>query len=93
MKCSQEKCPNDADFLYTWPGRPQAGICAEHAPKLLVVAHAIGLFLELLPVLLVLLCVGCGGIDLIVVDADCGTPDPCSVGPGCSGVADAGNVK
>ncbi len=56
---------------------------------------AIQFWSRLFPVgVLVLLCAAsCGGIDLIVVDADCGAPDPCSVGPGCSGVADAGTVK
>ena len=47
MKCDQDKCDADVAFRYTWPGRPESGICAAHAPKLRAVARAIGLELEL----------------------------------------------
>lgn len=50
MKCAQDKCGADAAFRYTWPGRPESGICDAHAPKLRAVARAIGLELELVAV-------------------------------------------
>ena len=48
--CSQKDCKNYAALKYTWPGRDQAAICAEHAPKLKATANALGLHLQLLPV-------------------------------------------
>lgn len=49
MKCNQDKCGNDATFRFTWPGKDEAGICGEHAPKLLNIADAIGLYVQLIP--------------------------------------------
>jgi hypothetical protein len=56
MKCSQTGCPHDGIARYTWPGRNEAVICAEHRPKLLAVAEACDLKLEVidLPRLVVL---------------------------------------
>lgn len=41
--CSQLGCPNPASHRFTWPGRPRAGVCGEHLPKLLEVQKALGL--------------------------------------------------
>jgi len=50
LTCNQIGCDNKAAFLFTWPGKDQAGICAEHAPKLKRVAEAIGLHAQLIQI-------------------------------------------
>ena len=53
--CSQyspdrvEICGKPAAFRYTWPGRDEDQICADHAPHLAHVAEAMGLHLQLIP--------------------------------------------
>lgn len=42
-------CGKPAVYRYTWPGRDQACVCDEHAPKLTGIASAMGLHLQLLP--------------------------------------------
>ena len=44
-----EKCPNQALFRFTWPGRGESFICIDHAPQLQGVAQAMGLYLQLIP--------------------------------------------
>ena len=44
------KCSNDAAFRYTWPGRDESYVCQQHADKLQMVANAIGLYVQLIPV-------------------------------------------
>jgi hypothetical protein len=51
MKCNQQGCQNEAAFRFTWPGSDEAGICAQHAPKLDAVAQAMGLHLQVIPLL------------------------------------------
>lgn len=53
MKCNQAGCEKLAAFLYTWPGKDQAGICEEHAPKARGIAEAMGLYLQMIPVTVV----------------------------------------
>lgn len=48
--CNQQDCGEQADFLFTWPGRDQDGICEFHSAKLRTVAHAMGLHLQLIPI-------------------------------------------
>lgn len=48
IKCGQLNCDKDADFLFTWPGRDQAGVCGEHSIKLVNIASAIGVHLQLI---------------------------------------------
>ena len=43
------QCRNKAIYRYTWPGRNEAKICGTHAPRLLSIAKAIGLHLQLTP--------------------------------------------
>jgi hypothetical protein len=50
-KCNQEKCDKPSAYLFTWPGKDQQAICEEHAPQLMGVAAAIGLHLQLIPIL------------------------------------------
>ena len=50
-KCNQSGCTRESVYLFIWPGRDMAGICAEHSGKLRAVAEATGLHLQLLPVL------------------------------------------
>lgn len=50
MKCNQQDCDNVAAFRFTWPGSDEAGICTKHAPKMISVAAAIGMHLQLIPV-------------------------------------------
>lgn len=47
--CNQKGCDNPGAFRFTWPGRDEATICEEHAPKLRGVASAMGLYLQLIP--------------------------------------------
>lgn len=50
MKCSQDGCTAPAIGRYTWPGRDEAGICADHRPKLVATADACGFHLQVVPV-------------------------------------------
>lgn len=45
--CSTHGCAQPPAFRYTWPGRPEAGLCAACAPKVRAVARALELELEL----------------------------------------------
>lgn len=49
MKCNQSECDSDASFRFTWPGRDEEGICDDHIEKLRGVAHAMGLYLQVIP--------------------------------------------
>jgi hypothetical protein len=49
MKCNQRSCDKPAAFRFTWPGRDEAGICADHEPKLKVIATAMGLYIQVIP--------------------------------------------
>lgn len=49
MSCNQKDCPNPPVYRFTWPGKPEQCICAEHAPKLRGLANAIGLPLQMIP--------------------------------------------
>lgn len=44
------KCQNVAAFRYTWPGRDESVICVQHASYLQKVANAIGLHVQLIPI-------------------------------------------
>lgn len=50
MKCNQQNCDNEAKYRFTWPGRDEAGICVEHAPKLRGLANAMGMHLQLIQI-------------------------------------------
>lgn len=50
VTCSQNGCTTRSVARYTWPGRDEAGICAEHLPKLQGVAKALGLYLQIIPI-------------------------------------------
>ena len=41
-------CENPASKRFTWPGQDESFICDEHAPKLVGVAKAIGLHLQVI---------------------------------------------
>jgi len=41
------QCPKPGAFKYTWPGRNESYICADHAEKLMAVASAMGLYLQI----------------------------------------------
>lgn len=45
------QCQNRSAYRFTWPGKKEDYICDAHAPLLLGVARAIGLHLQLIPVL------------------------------------------
>ena len=47
--CAQRDCDEPTAFLYTWPGRDQAGVCVGHSGYLQRVAEAMDLHLQLLP--------------------------------------------
>lgn len=44
-----ERCKNPGAFRYTWPGKDEAYICAEHVGQLKAVASAIGLYIQIIP--------------------------------------------
>ena len=44
-----KKCGQQALFRYTWPGRDTSYICLDHALDLKVIANALGLYLQLIP--------------------------------------------
>ena len=46
-----ERCQNGASYRYTWPGRNESFICNDHAPKLRAVSNAMGLPLQMIPLL------------------------------------------
>ena len=47
-----DRCPNEAKYRFTWPGRDESYICEVHLPKLRAVAGAIGLPLQVIPLTL-----------------------------------------
>lgn len=48
--CQQKPtCPNLATHAFTWPGQDQSYICLEHALKLLGVASAMGMHVQIIP--------------------------------------------
>lgn len=44
-----KQCENEAALRYTWPGREESFICIEHAPRLMAIADAMGLPLQVIP--------------------------------------------
>jgi len=52
-KCNQVGCGNLGAFRFTWPGEDEAEICVIHAPGILAVAKAIGMHLQLIPIVTV----------------------------------------
>lgn len=48
---SKTTCPHTAAYRYTWPGRDESFICTEHVGKLMAVAKAMGLYLQILPLM------------------------------------------
>lgn len=49
MKCNQKNCENEAAFKFTWPGKDEAGICANCLPMVRNLANAIGMYLQIRP--------------------------------------------
>ena len=43
------KCEQQAAYRYTWPGHDESYICEEHSKKLLAVAGAMGMYIQLIP--------------------------------------------
>lgn len=52
-KCTQTGCDKPCIARFTWPGRDEAFACVSHALKLKSVAEAMGLHLQLLPLVAV----------------------------------------
>jgi hypothetical protein len=46
---TEKQCQMPAFFRYTWPGRDENFVCSDHATKLLQIAQAMGLYLQLFP--------------------------------------------
>lgn len=49
MKCNQKDCPDPPALRFTWPGQDEAAICVVHAIQLNLIADAMGLHLQLIP--------------------------------------------
>ena len=45
---AERVCNEKAKYRYTWPGRNESFICEEHSHKLMAVADAMGLPLQLI---------------------------------------------
>lgn len=46
----ETKCPNRAEYRFTWPGKDESFVCMGHSDKLRNVAQAIGLHVQLIPI-------------------------------------------
>lgn len=44
------KCPNRANYRFTWPGKDESFICNGHVDKLKNVANAMGMHLQISPI-------------------------------------------
>lgn len=47
--CNQSGCTEPGEYRFTWPGKDEALICEAHVGKLRNVAAAIGLHLQVVP--------------------------------------------
>ena len=47
--CGQDKCDRFAAYRFTWPGKDESFICEGHVTKLLSVADAMGLYVQVIP--------------------------------------------
>jgi hypothetical protein len=47
--CDQTGCTNPGAFRYTWPGKNEAIICEKDVTRLLTIADAMGLHLQVIP--------------------------------------------
>ncbi len=47
--CNQANCKNLPVLRFTWPGKDEAYICAIHSIRLLEIAQAMGLYIQLIP--------------------------------------------
>ena len=50
MSENESLCGDPAAYRYTWPGRDESYVCQKHSSKLVAVAEAMGLYLQLMPV-------------------------------------------
>jgi len=46
----EKRCPNLADFMFSWPGQSVSFICNEHVPKLRAVANAMEIKLNIIQI-------------------------------------------
>ena len=46
--CKQDNCNNVATYRFTWPGKNESFICEKCSKKLLAIATAIGLHVQLI---------------------------------------------
>jgi len=44
-----KQCHLDANYRYTWPGKDESFICEVCSKRLLNIANAIGLYIQLIP--------------------------------------------
>lgn len=44
------KCPNRAEYRFTWPGREESFVCMGHAEKVKNISNAMGFFCQLHPI-------------------------------------------
>jgi hypothetical protein len=47
----EKTCDEHASYRYTWPGRDESFICAQCAERLRRIADAMGLYLQLIPLM------------------------------------------
>lgn len=49
IQCCQKGCEYQVVARFTWPGQDESYVCNEHEQKLISVARAIGLHLQVIP--------------------------------------------
>jgi|GEM_PF-6729381 len=48
--CRQKsECDQDAAFRFTWPGKDESFICERHGRRMVEIAQAMGLHIQLIP--------------------------------------------
>ncbi len=45
----KQQCQNPGSFKFTWPGKDEDYICSSHLPNLLIIANAMGLYIQIRP--------------------------------------------
>lgn len=50
MTCNQDRCKNKAKYRFTWPGKDESFICETCSIKLLGIASAMGLYVQIIPI-------------------------------------------
>ena len=50
LRAGESRCGELACVRYTWPGKPEAVVCIDHAQQIAGIAQTMGLPLQLIPI-------------------------------------------